>query len=105
VRELENLIERITILKGKGVITPEDLPEKLAPVVGNGTLPAVDIPADGLNFDGAVQDFERQLLSKALERTHGVKSKAAELLQMNRTTLVEKVKKLQLEPNPLSPNS
>jgi DNA-binding NtrC family response regulator len=105
VRELENLIERVAILKGKGFITLEDLPEKLVPTSADGVVPAVDIPSDGIDFDGAVQAFERHLLSKALERTHGVKSKAAELLQMNRTTLVEKVKKLRLEPNSLLPNS
>ena len=105
VRELENLIERIAILKGKGFIAPEDLPEKLVPTMANGLMSDLDIPPDGLDFDGAVQAFERQLLAKALERTRGVKSKAAELLQMNRTTLVEKVKKLRLEPYSLSPNS
>lgn len=97
VRELENLIERITILKGQGVITPADLPEKLVPPVVSGLVPNVDIPNTGLDFDNAVQAFERHLLTKALERTQGVKSKAAELLHMNRTTLVEKVKKLRLE--------
>ena len=55
------------------------------------------MPDAGLDFDTVVQTFEKQLLTKALERTQGVKSKAAELLHMNRTTLVEKVKKLQLE--------
>jgi DNA-binding NtrC family response regulator len=105
VRELENLIERIAILKGRGFITPEDLPEKLVPAFANGLVPDVDIPADGLDFDDMVQTFERRLLSKALDRTHGVKSKAAELLHMNRTTLVEKVKKLRLEPYSLSSNS
>jgi DNA-binding NtrC family response regulator len=105
VRELENLVERIAILKGKGFIAPEDLPEKLTPTFANGMVPSVDIPPDGLDFDNTVQGFERQLLSKALERTHGVKSKAAELLHMNRTTLVEKVKKLSLEPYSVSPNS
>jgi DNA-binding NtrC family response regulator len=97
VRELENLVERITILKGSGVITPNDLPEKLSHSFANGPVPDVDIPNGGLDFDDAVQAFEKQLLTKALERTRGVKSKAAELLHMNRTTLVEKVKKLRLE--------
>jgi DNA-binding NtrC family response regulator len=97
VRELENLIERIAILKGSGVITPHDLPEKLTQSFINGPVPDVDIPNSGLDFDDAVQAFEKQLLTKALERTRGVKSKAAELLHMNRTTLVEKVKKLRLE--------
>jgi transcriptional regulator with PAS, ATPase and Fis domain len=97
VRELENLVERITILKGSGIIAPHDLPEKLIQSFANGPVPDVDIPNGGLDFDDAVQAFEKQLLTKALERTRGVKSKAAELLHMNRTTLVEKVKKLRLE--------
>ena len=97
VRELENAIERITILKGSGMITPEDLPDKLSRSFGNGMVPNVDVPDEGLDFDAVVQTFEKQLLTKALEKTQGVKSKAAELLNMNRTTLVEKVKKLRLE--------
>jgi DNA-binding NtrC family response regulator len=97
VRELENLIERIAILKGKGFITPEDLPEKLMPTYANGGIPSIEIPSEGIDFDTVVQNFERQLLSTALERTHGVKSKAAALLHMNRTTLVEKVKKFDID--------
>lgn len=97
VRELENLVERITILKGSGMIIPADLPDTLSHTRQNGIVPDVDIPNGGLDFDNAVQAFERQLLTKALQRTQGVKSKAAQLLQMNRTTLVEKVKKLRLE--------
>ena len=97
VRELENAIERITILKGSGMITPTDLPEKLGRSFGNGMVPNIDVPDEGLDFDTVVQTFEKQLLTKALEKTRGVKSKAAELLHMNRTTLVEKVKKLRLE--------
>ena len=97
VRELENLVERVTILKGSGLISPADLPEKLLHAMPNGVVPDVDIPHAGLDFDDAVQTFEKQLLTKALQRTQGVKSKAAQLLHMNRTTLVEKVKKLRLE--------
>jgi DNA-binding NtrC family response regulator len=97
VRELENVIERITILKGEGIITIHDLPEKLSRTFSNGMVPSIDVPDEGLDFDTVVQSFEKQLLTKALEKTQGVKSKAAELLHMNRTTLVEKVKKLRLE--------
>ena len=97
VRELENVVERITILKGSGMITPSDLPEKLTRSFSRGMVPNVDVPDEGLDFDAVVQTFEKQLLTKALEKTQGVKSKAAELLHMNRTTLVEKVKKLRLE--------
>jgi DNA-binding NtrC family response regulator len=97
VRELENMIERIVILKGGGMITRSDLPEKFIHSFANGTVPSVDVPDEGLDFDAVVQTFEKQLLTKALEKTQGVKSRAAELLHMNRTTLVEKVKKLQLD--------
>jgi transcriptional regulator with PAS, ATPase and Fis domain len=97
VRELENVIERITILKGEGMITGPDLPDKLSRKFANGMVPNIDVPDEGLDFDTVVQSFEKQLLTKALEKTQGVKSKAAELLHMNRTTLVEKVKKLRLE--------
>lgn len=97
IRELENTIERIAILKGSGLIAPQDLPEKIVQAAGQAPLPDVDIPEDGLDFDVAVQNFEKRLLLKALEKTHGVKTKAAALLHMNRTTLVEKVKKFQLE--------
>jgi DNA-binding NtrC family response regulator len=97
VRELENIIERIAILKGEGMIVTQDLPEKLSRRFSNGMVPNIDVPDEGLDFDTVVQSFEKQLLTKALEKTQGVKSKAAELLHMNRTTLVEKVKKLRLE--------
>ena len=43
-----------------------------------------------------VEDFEKELIVEALDRTDWVKNKAAGLLGLNRTTLVEKIKKLQL---------
>jgi DNA-binding NtrC family response regulator len=98
VRELENVIERITILKGAGVVTLEDLPEKITQFRhSGGMVPNIDVPDEGLDFDAVVQTFEKHLLTRALVKTHGVKAKAAALLHMNRTTLVEKVKKLRLE--------
>ena len=98
IRELENVIERITILKGSGVITLEDLPEKIMrSFKSGGMMPNIDVPDEGLDFDAVVQTFEKHLLTRALDKTHGVKAKAAALLHMNRTTLVEKVKKLRLE--------
>jgi transcriptional regulator with PAS, ATPase and Fis domain len=97
VRELENMMERIAILKGSGMIMPEDLPEKIARPSLPRSVPGVDIPDDGIDFDAMVEAFEKQLLMQALVKSGGVKSKAANLLHMNRTTLVEKVKKLRLE--------
>ncbi|MGE3540090.1 MAG: sigma-54-dependent transcriptional regulator [Candidatus Tectimicrobiota bacterium] len=97
VRELENTMERIAILKGRGIVTPEDLPEKIFRSQAASATPGIDIPEDGLDFDATVEAFEKQLLVKALAKAGGVKTKAAALLHMNRTTLVEKVKKLRLE--------
>jgi DNA-binding NtrC family response regulator len=97
VRELENTMERIAILKGSGLIMPEDLPEKIFRPNVSRNVPGVDIPDDGIDFDTLVETFEKQLLMQALVKAGGVKSKAANLLHMNRTTLVEKVKKFRLE--------
>ncbi|HQH80767.1 MAG TPA: helix-turn-helix domain-containing protein, partial [bacterium] len=51
----------------------------------------------GLSFKDAVEQFESKLIVGALKRTGGNKNKAAALLKLNRTTLVEKIKKKKLE--------
>lgn len=97
VRELENMVERLVILKHEGDITMADLPERfhISSDEDRGTF--VQIPETGLSFKDVVDDFENQLILKALEKTGWNKNKAAQLLQLNRTTLVEKIKKRQLE--------
>ena len=96
VRELENLIERLVILKGKGVIEQEDLPEKLLGAEWSDAVPSMDIPDSGISFNTAVSEFERELILRALKKTNWIKNRAAKLLQLKRTTLVEKMKKIQL---------
>jgi DNA-binding NtrC family response regulator len=97
VRELENLIERLVILKGEGEIGPEDLP----PPIGHGAGPQVPdvppIPDGGLDFNDVVGRYETDLILQALEQTHWNKNRAAQLLGLNRTTLLEKIKKKGLE--------
>jgi len=97
VRELENLMERLVILRGEGEIGPEDLPEPI-----RGRRPrapkAPPIPSDGLSFSQVVGDFEAELIVQALEQTGWNKNRAAQLLGLNRTTLLEKIKKKGLEP-------
>jgi len=96
VRELENLIERLTILRGEGEIGVEDLPESLRePGVSNPAAPS--IPDAGLAFREVVDDFEAKLILQALEQTGWNKNRAAQLLGLNRTTLIEKIKKKGLE--------
>jgi DNA-binding NtrC family response regulator len=52
---------------------------------------------EGIDFNTAVTEYEKALIMKALERTNWVKNKAAELLQIKRTTLVEKIKRYNLK--------
>jgi sigma-54 dependent transcriptional regulator, flagellar regulatory protein len=100
VRELKNLIERLVVLKGSGAVTRRDLPPELR----NGARAAeaapvmVRISEEGICLTSAVTEFERSLILQSLEKTQWVKNKAAKLLHLNRTTLVEKIKRHQLRP-------
>ncbi len=90
VRELQNLVERLVVLKKSGTIGIEDLPEKFysPQAKENGQL---DLHR---GYDTLVSEFEQRLILKALDETNGVKSRAAQILSMNRTTLIEKMKRL-----------
>ncbi len=102
VRELENIMERMVILANGKMITKDDLPyqilEKAGGVPGQAIPSDLEFPEDGLSLSQAVSELEKRLILKALERTGGVKNRAAKLLKMNRTTLIEKMKKLGLMP-------
>ncbi|MBI3803004.1 MAG: sigma-54-dependent Fis family transcriptional regulator [Nitrospirae bacterium] len=93
IRELENFIERLVILKQEGFIQPADLPETLTKGQERRLLFQFDLPEEGANFFELVSEFENQLLQQALLKANGVKNRAAQLLRMNRTTLVEKLKR------------
>ena len=93
------------VLKGQGIIEPEDLPEKMRTAwtpppaaLGVETLPTppvrtVEIHEKGFSLDIAVREFERELIPQALQQADGVKNKAALLLGIKRTTLIEKLKR------------
>lgn len=98
IRELENLMERLAILKSNGLIEIEDLPERYR--TGSGVrkpmgagAEKVEIPDAGMDFNSAVDAFENALILQALEKTGWNRNQAALLLKLNRTTLVEKIKK------------
>jgi DNA-binding NtrC family response regulator len=100
IRELENLIERLSILKGFGSVEVNDLPAKYRSTAANfAETGMVEIPEAGLDFNSAVDQFENALILKALEKTGWNKNQAALLLRLNRTTLVEKMKKKGLKSN------
>jgi len=97
VRELENTIERLVILVDHDVITPADLPEKFHPLPQPEPPKMPEIPEEGISLDTAVNEFERNLILQALVKTGWVKNKAARLLNLNRTTLIEKIKRQNLQ--------
>jgi DNA-binding NtrC family response regulator len=113
VRELENLMQRLVILHRGKKITLKELPEKYccidvaeeteAAVVNSevgpsfSTSPPVAEWSDaGLDFNGLISDFEDKLILQALNRTGGNKKEAAKMLNLKRTTLIEKIKKKNL---------
>ncbi|MDA0690716.1 MAG: sigma-54 dependent transcriptional regulator [Nitrospinae bacterium] len=119
IRELANFIERMVVLSPDSVIGPRDLPEKVfgetpranwvsleepeldespAQVLQNSLRKtySMSLPDEGMNLKRAVENFEKGLILEALEKTDWVKNKAAGLLGLNRTTLVEKLKKMNI---------
>ena len=97
VRELQNLIEMLVVMKEKGEICAADLPPKFRQgqaVIEK--LPNIAITEEGINFNERVSQLEKDLLLKALKMSGGVKNRAAKLLNLNRTTLVEKLKRLNI---------
>jgi DNA-binding NtrC family response regulator len=97
VRELENVIKRLTILSEGPIVSLDDLPENIQNVSGS-LHPEKEVITDNeLNLNEAVQDYEKRIILEALEKANWVKSKAAKLLNINRTTLVAKIKKQNIE--------
>ena len=95
VRELRNAIERAMILEESAFITPPSLPIAIARPDANAPMlvpAATEIPTDGLSLE----DNERNLLARALEKTNGNQTQAARLLRITRDTLRYKMKKFNL---------
>ncbi|MDY0188712.1 MAG: Transcriptional regulatory protein ZraR [Syntrophus sp. PtaB.Bin138] len=97
VRELENLIEMLVVLKDDSEIVLDDLPLKIRQFKKEAqSIGSIQIPDDGIDFNELVNQFEKDILLNALEKSSGVKNRAAKLLNLNRTTLVEKLKRLNI---------
>ena len=95
VRELRNAIERAMILEESAVITPPSLPIAISrPEAG---VPAPGPPAAEVSPDGlSLEDNEKSLLTRALDKTNGNQTQAARLLRITRDTLRYKMKKFNL---------
>ena len=97
VRELRNVVERLVVLIGSGKISANDLPKELKAANGYNATQSIEISDDGICLNSAVTEFEKDLILQSLEKTKWVKNKAAKLLQLNRTTLVEKIKRHRIQ--------
>ncbi|EAU54701.1 sigma-54-dependent transcriptional regulator [Mariprofundus ferrooxydans] len=100
VRELQNLIERVTTLKRHGIMELEDLPSRMISdkerVLQSFRMDVEN--AECIDLKSTVDEFESHLILSALQRFQWNKNQAANFLAMNRTTLVEKIKKKGLQP-------
>ncbi|MEO0576186.1 MAG: sigma-54 dependent transcriptional regulator [Pseudomonadota bacterium] len=107
VRELANLVERLIVSKPYGDIGLRDLPVEISgidPVECSanenalGQIPAapIDLPSDGVDLRTHLAAVERTLILEALAKADGVVARAAKLLSVQRTTLVEKIKRYEL---------
>ncbi|QWV95137.1 sigma-54 dependent transcriptional regulator [Geomonas oryzisoli] len=93
VRELENIMERIVALTEGDVITLRDLPANIAKNYQEGNHTVSVTPA-GIDMVQAISEIEKRMIGEALQLSGGVKARAAAMLSINRTTLVEKMRRL-----------
>ena len=101
IRELENVIERALVLAIGPQVEVSDLPASVrssaAAIARSASAgSSLELPRDGIDLRAAVDLVESSLIRQALARTGGNKNRAAQLLGLNRTTLVEMVKRKRL---------
>jgi len=96
VRQLENAIERAVALSGGRMqIETSDLTPEIQQASHAAAAPDVNLPEGGIDFDRYINRIEHDLIRRALEKTGGNKGQASKLLNLKRTTLVEKLKRLE----------
>jgi DNA-binding NtrC family response regulator len=97
IRQLENAVEHAVAMSGAETsIAASTLPEELLATAQTAIMPTVTIPDEGINFTSIVSQLERELILRVLEKTHGNKRQAARLLNLSRTTFIDKLQRLHL---------
>ena len=94
VREMENLIQRLLVLKPQGELDVADLPPALRGAPTSAGAPPAPLPSEGVDLYAALGELEDRLIREALERSGGNRNQAAQSLGLKRTTLVEKLRKM-----------
>jgi len=100
IRELENMMERLVVLKKQGILASEDLPQKISrrSMIPELKEQFIRLSENGIHLSREVEQYEKHLIMEALRKANGVTSRAAQLLHLNRTTLVEKLKRKGVDP-------
>jgi two-component system, NtrC family, response regulator AtoC len=100
VRQLENAVEMAVALSGdRELLEASDFPVVAKESDEEEMFSHVDLPEEGVDFNTLISDLERRLILQSLNATGGNKKRAASLLQLKRTTFVEKLKRMGLEPD------
>jgi transcriptional regulator with PAS, ATPase and Fis domain len=96
VRQLENIVERaLTFSQGRPQIDVADLGPEIGDPAQSALAEGPWLPDEGLDFEAYIGGLELALIRRSLERTRGNKRQAAKLLNLKRTTLIEKLKRLE----------
>jgi len=94
VRELENIMERVVALTEGDLITLRDLPSNIAKSYLEWEGSPISVTPQGINMVQTINEIEKKMIAEALQLAGGVKARAALMLSINRTTLVEKMRRL-----------
>ena len=95
IRQLENAVERaLAFTMGRSQIDVTDLPPEIQNQAAASADAQVWFPDEGIDFERYIETVELSLIRRSLERTQGNKRQAAKLLNLKRTTLIEKLKRL-----------
>jgi DNA-binding NtrC family response regulator len=98
IRQFENAVEHAVAMSlTASEIGPDALPEEVRTRSGPAVVPTVSIPDEGINFTSVVSQLERELILRCLEKTGGNKRQAARLLNLSRTTFIDKLQRLNVE--------
>ncbi len=98
IRQLENAVEHAVAMAGQELVVPASgLPEDLRLPGPASMVPSVSIPDEGISFTSVVSQLERELILRVMEKTRGNKRQAARLLNLSRTTFIDKLQRLNLE--------
>ncbi len=95
VRQLENAVEMAVALSGdREFLEAGDFPVVAHMRGGDEMFRDIDVPEEGISFNTLISELERRLILQSLQVAGGNKKRAASLLQLKRTTFVEKLKRM-----------